>query len=103
MRMADWLEANSMSCFYKKYLGIECPGCGMQRSFAELLRGNLLESFQIFPALLPLMFIFFFLILHLIFKYRKGADVLKYSFIFTALIITLNYILKIVNGSIVLS
>lgn len=93
------LDKYSMSCFYKNQLGVECPGCGMQRSMAELLRGNLAESLLLFPALIPIVFMITFLILHLIFNYRNGAAILKYSFIFTASVIVVHYVSKIIiNG-----
>lgn len=94
-KLTNWLESHSLPCFYKKYLGIECPGCGMQRAFIELLKGNFIESIKIFPALLPIIFMFIFLILHLIFKFKNGSFLLKISFIFAAIIIVLNYIYKI--------
>ena len=93
--LINWLESHSLPCFYKKYLGIECPGCGMQRAFIELLKGNIIESIKIFPALLPIIFMFIFLILHLIFKFKNGSFLLKISFIFATIIIVLNYIYKI--------
>jgi hypothetical protein len=89
-----WLEKHMGSCIYKRFLGIECPGCGMQRSIIELLKGHFAESFQIYPALLPLFFTLFFLVLHLIFKFKQGALILKISFIFTALTMIVAYILK---------
>jgi hypothetical protein len=93
--MIHWLENHMGSCFYKRYFGIECPGCGMQRSFIELLKGNVVESFLLYPALFPLLFTLFYLILHLIFKYKHGALVLKISFIFTTSIMIIAYIIKI--------
>jgi Protein of unknown function (DUF2752) len=42
------------ACSWKQHLGIECPGCGAQRSFLELINGNILESIRLFPALIPL-------------------------------------------------
>lgn len=91
----NWLERNMMSCFYKKYFGIECPGCGMQRAFVELLKGNFVESFKLFPALLPIIFMFIFLVLHLIFKFEKGGLFIKYMFIFTTLTMIISYLYKI--------
>lgn len=91
-----WLERNQQPCFYKKYAGIDCPGCGMQRALVELLRGHLWESILLYPALLPTIFLFVFLILHLIFKFRKGAAILKFSFIFTVGIVVINYIYKLI-------
>ena len=96
LSLAGWLERNMAPCVYKKYLGIECPGCGMQRALIELLKGNLLESLKVYPALLPTIFMLAYLTLHLIFKFEKGALVLKISFIFTASIILLNYVIKLI-------
>ncbi|MGD0710943.1 MAG: DUF2752 domain-containing protein [Bacteroidales bacterium] len=96
LSLAGWLERNMLPCVYKKYLGVECPGCGMQRALIELLKGNLLESIKVYPALLPTFFLIIYLSLHLIFKFEKGALVLKISFIFTASIIVMNFIIKLI-------
>jgi len=93
----DWLESHTIPCMYKKFLGIECPGCGIQTALIELLKGNVLESIRTFPALLPTIFLVFFLILHLIFKFRKGAFVLKISFIATGSIMFVHYIYKLLT------
>lgn len=84
-------------CVFKRFFGIECPGCGMQRSIIELLKGNILESIKLYPALLPMIFTLIFLILHLIFRYKNGALILKISFIFTAMLMIISYIVKLVN------
>lgn len=94
-RIIHWLEKNSMSCFYKKFLGIECPGCGMQRSIIELLKGNFVESFRLYPALTTTIVLMGLLILHIIFKFRNGAKYLLIIFIVNTIIILLNYILKL--------
>jgi len=96
LSIADWLEKHSLPCYYKKYLGIECPGCGMQRSIIELLRGNIVECLKTYPALFPTIFLVTYLVLHLIFKFEKGAFVLKISFIFTASIVMINFIIKLI-------
>jgi len=90
----DWLERSQQPCFYKKHFGMDCPGCGMQRAIVELLKGNVWESILLYPALLPTILLFIFLILHLIFKFKKGALILKISFIFTVSIIIINFIIK---------
>jgi hypothetical protein len=96
-KFIEWLESHLETCAYKKYLGFECPGCGLQRSFIELLKGNFAESFQLFPALMPILFMFFYLIAHLIFNFKKGADVLKYLFIFNVGIVIIHYIFKLIH------
>lgn len=74
--------------------GIDCPGCGMQRSFIELLKGNLMESLQLYPALLPTIFTLLFTGLHLYFHFKAGASVIKYSFITTIGIVLISYFIK---------
>jgi hypothetical protein len=95
LSVADWLERNALPCFYKKYFGIDCPGCGMQRAFIELLRGNVWESLKAYPALLPIIFMLVYLCLHLKYKYKKGAYILKITFIFTAILIVINFVFKL--------
>ena len=75
MSIINWLENNMLACPYKKYFGLDCLGCGMQRSFLALLKGNFVESFYLYPALVPMIFMFLFLIAHLIFKFKNGGNV----------------------------
>lgn len=93
----NWLESHQQACFYKKYFGIECPGCGMQRAFIELLKGDFVESFILFPALIPTIFLIFYLIAHLIFKFRNGANILKIIFIINTSMVVLSYIYKLLT------
>src|ERR1017187_1418872 len=51
LSLVNWLEDHMMTCYYKQVSGIDCPGCGMQRSFIELLKGNFFESIKLYPAL----------------------------------------------------
>jgi hypothetical protein len=82
---------------YKALLGLECPGCGMQRSFIEMLKGNFINSLTLYPALLPSMLLVVLLIFHLIFKLQRGAAMLKILFLMNALIIVLHYIYRILT------
>jgi len=91
----DWLEKNSRPCFYKNHFGFDCFGCGFQRSLIELLKGNVIESLKLYPALIPLMATFLFLVLHLKFKFAFGAKLLTILFISTASIMVLNFLYKI--------
>jgi len=96
-----WLEANMLSCPSKKFLHIECPGCGLQRSFIALLKGNITNSFLLYPATLPILFMFGFTVLHLKYNFEKGAAVIKYSQIGIAIVIVVFYIYKIINHKII--
>lgn len=91
-----WLESNQLPCFYKKFLGIPCPGCGMQSAFIKLLKGDLIGSVYTYPALIPMILLIIFLILHLIFRFEKGGIYLKYFFIFTVSIVIVHFIFRFI-------
>ncbi len=91
-----WLEQNQGVCPYKKFLGIPCPGCGMQTAFIELLKGNIWQSIIDYPPLIPFILTILVFVLHLIFKFKYGAVTIKYLFIFTVILIVGNYISKFV-------
>ncbi len=90
-----WLEDHLMTCPYRALSGFDCPGCGMQRSFIELLKGNLYVSWCLYPALLPTIFTLLFTGLHLYFNFKNGAAVIKFSFIVTVAIVVISYFIKI--------
>lgn len=98
MGLIHWLESHMMACPYKSHFGIDCPGCGLQRSFIELLKGNLVESFVLYPALLPMLGMFSFLVLHIIFKFKHGAAILKFTFVSIWVVVLAAYTLKLING-----
>ncbi|HBH48166.1 MAG TPA: DUF2752 domain-containing protein [Bacteroidales bacterium] len=94
-KLIRFLEQNSMSCFYKKHFGIECPGCGFQRSLIHLLKGEFVESFQLYPALLTTIFMIGFLLVHLVFKIKNGHKVLLWLFIVNTALMVGNYLVKL--------
>ena len=87
-----------LSCIWKKHLGVECPCCGLQRSFLKLSEGEFSESFFLFPALLPLIVLVVFLVLHLIFRFRHGAYTLVGLFSFTVLVMLINFLYKFMQA-----
>ena len=84
-------------CLWKKHFGIECPGCGIQRAFECLLHGDIFGSVSLYPALLPSLAMLVYLGLHLRFSFRRGAKVLVWMFTLNVIIITVNYIIKIIH------
>ena len=50
------LEKYMFPCLSKTLFGIECLGCGFQRSFLLLLEGDFIGSFKMYPALLTTLF-----------------------------------------------
>jgi len=84
-----------LDCYWKKHFGIECFGCGFQRSIELLFEGRLVESLQMFPATIPLLFTFGFTIAHLLFKYKNGAKMIIILFSISAVLMLGNFIWKL--------
>ncbi|MFM7021538.1 MAG: DUF2752 domain-containing protein [Flavobacteriales bacterium] len=92
--IVSWLENHTLTCWMKALTGMDCPGCGFQRSLILLLKGDLVASFLQYPALLPVIALFVILILHLIFKFQKGPKILIFTFIVTQSLVFGNYFLR---------
>lgn len=92
--MIDWLEHHLLSCSIKSQIGIECPGCGMQRSLIALLKGNIIESIQCHAGVIPFIITIIILIIQLIIKHEKGGKWVMWAFIVTTAITIVQYIIK---------
>ena len=93
MSLVSILEKNLLPCYWKK-LGLECLGCGMQRSVIHMLRGEFAEAFFQYPAIYSLLAMGAFLLLHLKYQFAKGHKVLLWLFMFNLFLILGNYIWK---------
>jgi hypothetical protein len=91
----QWLEQHLLTCWFKKIFHFDCPGCGFQRSVLQLLKGDISGSFHLYPATIPILFIFVFTGIHLVIKFKQGAAILKYSYIFAAAVVLVSYIVKL--------
>jgi len=92
--LIEWLEEHMLPCIYKKYLGFDCPGCGIQRSLISLLKGDFAESFELYPPLIFVLLLLIVLALQLIFDLRHGVLILKIMLIVTSLVMLLNFVYK---------
>ena len=99
--LVNWLERNMLTCPSRKYLHLECPGCGFQRSVITLFRGDLRASLQLYPATIPLLFLLGFVALHVKFDFRYGAAIIKYLYLGVATIVLLFYIYKVLNHKLI--
>lgn len=92
-----WLENHLFACPFKNLTGIDCPGCGFQRSVVALLKGDFLSSLKLYPATIPFLGLVIFLLLHLKFDFKNGAFFIKVMYILITTIVIINYIYKIYN------
>jgi hypothetical protein len=95
--LIEWINDHLLTCPSKYFFHLDCPGCGLQRSFIALLEGDIIESLQLYPATTPMLFSLIFTALHLKFDFKHGASVIKGVFIFTAIIIFIFYVYKLLT------
>ncbi|MEP6746090.1 MAG: DUF2752 domain-containing protein [Bacteroidota bacterium] len=96
----QFMEKHMAACPSKKYLGMECPGCGLQRSLIALLKGEPVTSFKMYAATIPIILMLLFLLLHIKNKYAKGAAILQGFYLFCAAVIVAQYVYKIAGHQI---
>lgn len=87
------LEAYMWTCPSKKYLGIECFGCGAQRALVLLLEGEFAAAFQLFPAIYTLVVLFVVFIINIFSKKNYTRAILVMIAVNLAVII-ISYFLR---------
>jgi len=84
-----------LPCPFKYLTGYDCPGCGFQRSFVALLKGDLQGSLHLYPATIPIL-ITVAVSLSANFWYpAKSKLLLKTLFLITASIMLISYGFKV--------
>jgi hypothetical protein len=83
-----------LPCLFKQITGVDCPGCGAQRSFDLLIHGQLIESFKLYPALVPLIFLLISFLFDLFFKQKNKSNTTWYLAIFSMIMVIGSYIIK---------
>ncbi|WP_245201496.1 DUF2752 domain-containing protein [Saonia flava] len=86
-----------LPCLNKKLFGIECPGCGIQRSFSFLLQGDFLAAFKMYPAIYTLLILLSFAGVNLFLKFKYDFKIKVFLLVLNVAIIAISYIIKMNN------
>jgi hypothetical protein len=90
-----WLQNHLIPCPFKYLTGIDCPGCGFQRSLLALLQGDIQKSFSLYPPAIPLLLFFAYGITDKYLKLDTPKFVVKKTlFIITGGIVLVSYGIK---------
>ncbi|WP_339756123.1 DUF2752 domain-containing protein [uncultured Winogradskyella sp.] len=89
------LEDYMLPCLNKKLLGFECMGCGLQRSVALLLKGELLDAFFMYPAIYTIIALFGFLIINSFKNFKLGNKIIIILALANVIIIIGNFLIKL--------
>jgi hypothetical protein len=85
-----------LPCMTKKFLGFDCPGCGLQRSVGHLLQGDFFAAFEMYPAIYTILPLFAFLLTDAFFKIKYANKIIITLMTSSVALILINYILKFI-------
>jgi hypothetical protein len=89
------MEEYMLPCLSKKLFGVDCFGCGIQRSFALLLQGEFEAAFYMYPAIYSMILFFLLIGISLIDKSRSYHKLIVFLGITTAFIMVFFYFYKL--------
>ncbi|WP_412984768.1 DUF2752 domain-containing protein [Pontimicrobium sp. IMCC45349] len=90
-------EDYMLPCLNKKLFGLDCLGCGIQRSLSLIFQGEFIAAFKMYPAIYTLILLVCFLIFNIFYKFKHDYKIKMGLIILNVLIIVVSYIIKITN------
>ena len=91
------LQDYMLPCVTKQVLGFDCPGCGLQRSIAMLLNGDIPGAFEMYPAIFTLIPLALVLILNKFLSLKYANPTIIALSISSVALILINYIIKLLH------
>lgn len=88
------IEDFMLPCLNKKFFGIECMGCGMQRSILLVFQGKFEDAFFMYPAIYSLMALMGVIVFSLFKNFKNSNKIITILAILNGVIILTNFILK---------
>ncbi|RKR07076.1 uncharacterized protein DUF2752 [Maribacter vaceletii] len=90
------IEEFMLPCLTKKFIGIDCPGCGLQRSFILVIHGNFEAAYTMYPAIYSIFLLVSFYILQSFIIIKHANKIILTLTLITVIFITTNYISKFI-------
>ena len=87
-------EEFMLPCLNKKLFGLECMGCGIQRSLALIVQGDFIAAFYMYPAIYTLILLIGFALLNSFKNYKYASKIIITLAVINVVIIVGNFILK---------
>ncbi len=86
-----------LPCLNKRLFGLDCPGCGLQRSVLLLFKGEFVAAFHMYPAIFTLIPLMGILILNKLFTLKYGNLLIIGFSISSVALILINFLIKLLN------
>jgi hypothetical protein len=91
------IEDYMLPCLSKQLFGVECFGCGGQRSVHLLFHGEFIEAFKMYPAIYPLTILSLVIGANIFFKFKHSTKIINILAILTITTIVVSYLIKLIN------
>lgn len=92
----QFFNSYMLPCLNKTIFGVDCPGCGIQRSVMLLLEGNFDGAFKMYPAIYTLLPLFGLLLWDNFFPLKYANRIIITFTVVSVALILINYILKFI-------
>lgn len=89
------MEEYMLPCMFKQLFGLDCIGCGIQRSIALLFKGNFVDAFYMFPSIYTTILLFLFITLHILDKKHAYHKIVISLAILNAIVMIIAYVYKL--------
>ncbi|WP_316931707.1 DUF2752 domain-containing protein [Cellulophaga lytica] len=80
----------------KKFFGVDCPGCGIQRSISLILQGDFSGAFYMYPAIYSLILLFGFIGVNHFYKIKYANKIIISLLVINFVLVFTNYINKFI-------
>lgn len=81
-------------CLNKSLFGVDCPGCGIQRSAVMVAQGDFAGAFEMYPAIFTLILMFGVIGVNYFYKIKYGPKIITSLAIVNVTLILTNYFFK---------
>lgn len=96
LNFIKWLQVHLIPCPFKAITGMDCPGCGFQRSVIALIQGDIHGSLALYPAAIPILAAFFLQLMPRKFSNSTNFRAIRKAlYIFCAVLVSTAYCVKL--------
>lgn len=91
------LDDYMLPCLNKTLFGVDCLGCGLQRSISLIIQGQFVAAYKMYPAIYTLFILVIFLIFNLFIKFKHDYKIKMGLIILNVIIVVISYLFKITH------
>jgi len=91
------LDDFMLPCLNKTLFGVDCLGCGIQRSISLIFQGQFVAAYKMYPAIFTLFILAVFLIFNLFIKFKYDYKIKMGLIILNVIIVVISYLFKITH------